>query len=56
MRVLGAEPTEVSTAEGREIRLRCTGYIKIFEAVELAAARMAGKPAEPRSESVYGWR
>src|SRR6476660_4646284 len=23
---------------------RCTGYIKIFEAVELAAARMSGKP------------
>jgi aerobic-type carbon monoxide dehydrogenase small subunit (CoxS/CutS family) len=35
---------------------RCTGYIKIFEAVELAAARIAGKPAEPRSESIYGWR
>src|SRR5919109_1281500 len=26
---------------------RCTGYIKILEAVELAAARMAGEPAEP---------
>jgi aerobic-type carbon monoxide dehydrogenase small subunit (CoxS/CutS family) len=35
---------------------RCTGYIKIFEAVELAAARMAGKPAEPSKESIYGWR
>ena len=35
---------------------RCTGYIKIFEAVELAAARMAGKPAEPSNESIYGWR
>ncbi|MBI2819674.1 MAG: (2Fe-2S)-binding protein [Acidobacteria bacterium] len=34
---------------------RCTGYIKIYEAVELAAARTAGKPAEPRRESVYGW-
>jgi aerobic-type carbon monoxide dehydrogenase small subunit (CoxS/CutS family) len=34
---------------------RCTGYIKIYEAVELAAARMAGKPAEPAKESVYGW-
>ena len=33
---------------------RCTGYIKIFEAVELAAARMAGKPAEPSNESLYG--
>src|SRR6266700_4008515 len=29
---------------------RCTGYIKIFEAVELAAARMAGEPAEPSNE------
>jgi carbon-monoxide dehydrogenase small subunit len=35
---------------------RCTGYIKIFEAVELAAARMAGEPAEPRKESLYGWQ
>jgi len=35
---------------------RCTGYIKIFEAVELAAARMAGKPAEPSQESIYGRR
>jgi aerobic-type carbon monoxide dehydrogenase small subunit (CoxS/CutS family) len=35
---------------------RCTGYIKIYEAVELAAARMAGKPAEPSNESIYGWR
>ena len=35
---------------------RCTGYIKIFEAVELAAARMAGKPAQPSDESIYGWR
>ena len=34
---------------------RCTGYIKIYEAVELAAARMAGEPAEPRKESIYGW-
>src|SRR5215467_14320044 len=34
---------------------RCTGYIKIYEAVELAAARMAGEPAEPSKESIYGW-
>jgi aerobic-type carbon monoxide dehydrogenase small subunit (CoxS/CutS family) len=34
---------------------RCTGYIKILEAVELAAARMAGEKAEPAKESVYGW-
>ena len=34
---------------------RCTGYIKIYEAVELAAARMAGEPAEPAKETIYGW-
>ena len=34
---------------------RCTGYIKILEAVELAAARMAGEKAEPAKETVYGW-
>ena len=34
---------------------RCTGYIKIYEAVELAAARMAGEQAEPAKESVYGY-
>jgi len=34
---------------------RCTGYIKIYEAVELAAARKAGEPAMPRRESMYGW-
>jgi carbon-monoxide dehydrogenase small subunit len=33
---------------------RCTGYIKIYEAVELAAARMRGEPAEPARESIYG--
>jgi carbon-monoxide dehydrogenase small subunit len=33
---------------------RCTGYIKIYEAVELAAARMAGEAAEPAEESIYG--
>jgi carbon-monoxide dehydrogenase small subunit len=34
---------------------RCTGYIKIYEAVELAAARRRGEKAEPAKESVYGW-
>jgi aerobic-type carbon monoxide dehydrogenase small subunit (CoxS/CutS family) len=34
---------------------RCTGYIKIFEAVELAAAWMRGESAEPRKESLYGF-
>ena len=33
---------------------RCTGYIKIYEAVELAAARMRGERSEPRHESIYG--
>src|SRR5918993_1429153 len=33
---------------------RCTGYIKIYEAVELAAARMRGEEAELPRESVYG--
>ena len=35
---------------------RCTGYIKILEAVELAAARMNGEKAEPAKETVYGWQ
>jgi len=34
---------------------RCTGYIKIFEAVELAAAWMRGEAAQPRKESLYGF-
>jgi len=33
---------------------RCTGYIKIYEAVELAAARMRGEEMELPKESVYG--
>src|ERR1051325_4034817 len=33
---------------------RCTGYIKIYEAVELAAARMRGEQIELPRESVYG--
>lgn len=33
---------------------RCTGYIKIYEAVELAAARMRGEEVELPRESVYG--
>jgi aerobic-type carbon monoxide dehydrogenase small subunit (CoxS/CutS family) len=35
---------------------RCTGYIKIYEAVELAAARMRGEDAKPSEESIYGRR
>jgi aerobic-type carbon monoxide dehydrogenase small subunit (CoxS/CutS family) len=34
---------------------RCTGYIKIYEAIELAAARMRGEHAEPTRESLYGY-
>ena len=33
---------------------RCTGYIKIYEAVELAAARVRGEDMELPRESVYG--
>ncbi len=35
---------------------RCTGYIKIYEAVELAAARLRGEDAKPAEESLYGRR
>lgn len=34
---------------------RCTGYLKIYEAVELAAARIRGEEAEPARETVYGY-
>ena len=37
------------------ILCRCTGYIKIYEAVELAAASMRGEPAEVPRESIYGF-
>ena len=33
---------------------RCTGYIKIYEAVELAAARMRGEKMDMPRESLYG--
>ena len=35
---------------------RCTGYLKIFEAVELAAARMRVGDAQPSKESIHGHR
>lgn len=35
---------------------RCTGYIKIYEAVELAAAWMRGEGREPNPETLYGRR
>jgi len=34
---------------------RCTGYIKIYEAVELAAARVRGDAMELPRESLYGY-
>ena len=33
---------------------RCTGYIKIYEAVELAAAQMRGEEMKLPKEAVYG--
>jgi aerobic-type carbon monoxide dehydrogenase small subunit (CoxS/CutS family) len=35
---------------------RCTGYIKIYESIELAGARMRGEKAEPSREAMYGRR
>ncbi len=35
---------------------RCTGYLKIYEAVELAARRMNGESAQPDAETIYGRR
>src|SRR5581483_9873826 len=46
---------QIKEALARNI-CRCTGYLKIFEAVALAAARMAGQPAEPAKETIYGWQ
>lgn len=33
---------------------RCTGYLKIYEAVELAAAKMRGDDLNPEEETLYG--
>ena len=50
-----ARPTREEIREGLSGNLcRCTGYVKIFEAVELAAAWMRGEDAEPRRETLYG--
>ena len=34
---------------------RCTGYVKIFEAVELAAAWMRGETVAPAKTTLYGY-
>ena len=48
-------PSRVEIQEALSGNLcRCTGYIKIYEAVELAAARMRGEEMELPKESVYG--
>lgn len=49
------KPTRGQIAEALSGNLcRCTGYIKIYEAVELAAARLRGEKAEVAEEVVYG--
>jgi aerobic-type carbon monoxide dehydrogenase small subunit (CoxS/CutS family) len=48
-------PTRAEIAEALSGNLcRCTGYIKIFEAVELAAAWLRGETAEPNPETLFG--
>lgn len=48
-------PTRAEVQEALSGNLcRCTGYIKIYEAVELAAARMRGEEMELPKESIYG--
>lgn len=48
-------PTRTEIREALSGNLcRCTGYIKIYEAVELAAARMRGEEMELPREAVYG--
>jgi carbon-monoxide dehydrogenase small subunit len=51
-------PTRAAIREALSGNLcRCTGYIKIFEAVELAARRMTGeRDARPAAETLHGRR
>src|ERR687893_295414 len=50
-----ASPTRAEIKDALSGNLcRCTGYIKIYEAVELAAARMRGEKMELPRASVYG--
>ncbi|MGH7572651.1 MAG: (2Fe-2S)-binding protein [Gemmatimonadota bacterium] len=50
-----ADPTREEIVEALGGNLcRCTGYLKIYEAVELAGARMRGEDAEPARETLYG--
>jgi aerobic carbon-monoxide dehydrogenase small subunit len=48
-------PTEEEVRDGLSGNLcRCTGYIKIYEAVELAAAKMRNEEVKLPREAVYG--
>lgn len=48
-------PTREQIREGLSGNLcRCTGYLKIFEAVELAAARCRGEACEAKKEWIHG--
>ncbi len=51
------DPTRQEIREALSGNLcRCTGYIKIFEAVELAARRLRHPKAQPSKETLYGRR
>ncbi len=51
------QPTRQEIREALSGNLcRCTGYIKIFEAVELAARRMRDPDAKPAEEVLHGRR